>query len=65
MNPLFSSNKMDWETPPELFNKLNAIYKFSLDVAASEKNKKCNAYYDKEKDGLSQAWETDRGGGMV
>lgn len=34
-------SKDDWETPDELFNPLNKVYQFNLDVAANEKNSKC------------------------
>ena len=34
---LWSSNKMDWETPQELFDKLNSKYNFTIDVASNEK----------------------------
>lgn len=62
MNALFSSNKMNWETPIELFEKLNSIFDFKLDVAASKDNKKCNIYYDEETNGLNQPWQTQAGG---
>lgn len=53
---LFSSNSEEWETPQELYNKLDAIFKFHLDPCATEKNAKCFYYYTKERDGLSQNW---------
>ncbi|EDT72322.1 prophage L54a, N-6-adenine-methyltransferase [Clostridium perfringens D str. JGS1721] len=31
---LFSSKKQDWETPLNLFEKLNEIFNFNLDVCA-------------------------------
>lgn len=36
---LFSSKKMDWRTPPEVFEPLNKEFKFTLDVACTTKNK--------------------------
>ena len=38
---MFSSKKMDWETPQDLFEQLNADYCFDIDVAASSENAKC------------------------
>lgn len=37
---LFSSKKMDWETPIDLFTKLDSIFNFTLDVAANKFNRK-------------------------
>lgn len=54
---LFSSKKMDWETPVELFSKMDEIFHFSLDVAANERNKKCDMFYSINEDGLSQSWK--------
>ena len=38
---LFSSNKSDWETPPELFDKLDKEFHFDLDICATNQNTKC------------------------
>lgn len=54
---VFSSNKTNWETPPELFRELDSKYHFTLDPAASDTNAKCKHYFTKEDDGLSQSWE--------
>ena len=53
---LFSSNKDDWETPQELFDKLNAEFHFTLDPCANDENHKCSKYFTKEDDGLIQSW---------
>lgn len=53
---LFSSNTEEWETPQELFNKLNKEFHFTLDVCATRHNRKCSVYYTKEDDGLNQVW---------
>lgn len=53
----FSSNKEDWETPEELFAKLNQRFGFDLDAAASDQNAKLEKYFTKEDDALSQKWE--------
>lgn len=36
----FSSARDDWETPPEIFDPLNAEFGFTLDVAANSENAK-------------------------
>lgn len=55
-NALFASKTCEWETPQDLFDKLNAKYQFELDVCATPENAKCPKYYTKEQDGLSQEW---------
>ena len=47
---LFSSKDQTWETPINFFNKLDSIFKFELDVAASDDNHKCDKYYTEEKE---------------
>lgn len=46
----------EWETPESLFNELNAIFHFDIDVCASAENKKCEYYYSKQHDALLQQW---------
>lgn len=53
---LFTSNKSDWETPPELFNLLDQDYHFTLDVCATEQNAKCKEYITPEQDAFVQPW---------
>jgi phage N-6-adenine-methyltransferase len=36
----------NWRTPPEIFNKLNAEFKFDLDAAAEWGNAQCEHYLD-------------------
>lgn len=52
----FSSDRMDWETPQDLFEELDARYHFTLDAAASDANAKCDRYYTSADDGLAQDW---------
>ena len=40
-----NSSKDDWQTPPELFDKLNDHFKFQCDVAASDQNHLCDQYF--------------------
>jgi len=54
---MFTSNSHEWETPPNVFDKLNAEYQFTLDPAADDNNKKCDIYFTKKEDGLKQSWK--------
>ncbi len=53
---MFSSKTDLWETPQELFDKLDAEFGFDLDVCALPENAKCTRYYTPEEDGLKQPW---------
>ncbi|WP_059004722.1 DNA N-6-adenine-methyltransferase [Bittarella massiliensis (ex Durand et al. 2017)] len=53
---LLSSKTVEWETPQDFFDQLDAKFHFSIDVAANENNRKCPRYYTKEQDGLAQSW---------
>jgi len=59
---LLSSKKMDWCTPKDFFDGLNAEFSFVLDAAATDKTAKCAEYFTPETDGLSQSWA--RGGAV-
>ncbi len=49
---LFSSQSVEWATPPALFAKLAKRYgPFGLDVCATAENAKCLRYFDVEQDG--------------
>ena len=49
---VFSKKSDEWETPIELFFGLNDAYRFTIDVAADENNRLCDAYYSAENDAL-------------
>ena len=53
---MFTSNTDDWETPQWLFDRLNWIFGFDLDVCASDENHKCDRYFTAEQDGLKNSW---------
>lgn len=53
---LFTSNSEEWATPRKLFDELNAEFGFTLDPCATPENAKCERYFTKEQDGLSQPW---------
>ena len=46
----------DRATAPEVFEPLHDRFGFTLDVAASPHNAKCDRYYTPEQDGLIQSW---------
>ena len=54
---MFSSKTDLWETPKDLFDKLNNEFHFALDVCATPENAKCEEFYTKEQDGLKQPWK--------
>lgn len=40
----FSSERQDWRTPQDFFDKLNAEFCFDLDACASKENAKCDEF---------------------
>lgn len=55
-NVHFSSATDLWSTPKDFYDKLNEVHHFTLDVCATKENAKCDRYYTKAEDGLSQPW---------
>lgn len=53
---LGNSKSLEWRTPIELFNKLDAVHHFELDAASSDDNHLCPIYHTLANDGLSQPW---------
>lgn len=53
---IWRSDRTDWATPQDLFDKLNEEFRFTLDPCADEFNHKCDRYYTEEQDGLKQDW---------
>lgn len=54
-NGKFESAKQDWETPSNLFNRINDIFHFTIDLAATENNTKCKKFISE--DSLSIPWK--------
>lgn len=54
---LFSSKTDLWETPQDLFDKLNNEFQFTLDVCATPENAKCDKFYTEEQNGLKHPWK--------
>ena len=57
---LFSSQKMNWCTPPELFERCNAIWSFTLDAAASDGNKLCKWHFTERNSAFDNSWAGHR-----
>lgn len=67
---LYSSNEVDWSTPRWLFDEIDSVFHFTLDVAANNDNHKCSKWYgwyyfneDRSSyslnDGLKQDWSKE------
>jgi site-specific DNA-methyltransferase (adenine-specific) len=56
---LYSSNKSDWSTPKWLFDEIDAVFHFTLDVAADMFNCKCNKWFGPNENGLKQDWSNE------
>lgn len=56
MNVHFSSKTVLWETPQDLFDSLNKIHGFTLDVCAISGNAKCKKFLTPEMNGLMCDW---------
>src|SRR5215207_7216592 len=52
----YSSKSNEWGTPRDLFDALNGEFNFTLDPCATPENAKCEKFFTKETDGLSQCW---------
>lgn len=55
----YMSNRMDWETPTDLFSKLDDEFHFTLDAASSATNHKCQKYYTAEDSAFDHEWGGD------
>lgn len=52
----YMSNRMDWETPADLFSRLDNEFHFTLDAASSETNHKCSKYYTAGNSAFNHEW---------
>ncbi len=56
MDVHYSSKSNEWESPKELFNRLNKEFNFNLDAAATKENCLCLNYFTIGNDALKQDW---------
>jgi phage N-6-adenine-methyltransferase len=54
--PTKGKGRSDWETPQWLFDRLHAEFRFDIDAAASDANRKLPRYWTPENDGLAREW---------
>lgn len=54
---LLSSKNMNWCTPQDFFDRLDAEFHFVLDAVATKKSAKCEKFFTPETDGLAQSWD--------
>lgn len=59
-SPALTSERTDWETPRELFDRLDRFWHFDLDVASSDENALCANHFTVKDDGLAQRWSGHR-----
>jgi phage N-6-adenine-methyltransferase len=53
---MMTSKTPEWATPQDVFDKLNAEFRFTLDPCCTHQNAKCFKHYTREEDGLSKSW---------
>jgi len=53
----FSSKSNEWETPKDLFDKLNEEFHFDLDATATDENNKCAVYFTEQNSALDKTWK--------
>lgn len=55
-NVLFSRKSDEWETPKDLYQTLDAEFRFSLDPCSTDINAKCENHYTAKDNGLAKNW---------
>lgn len=55
---LFSHKTDEWETPEWLYDLLDKEFGFKLDAAATSVNAKAKLFFDRERDALTQNWDS-------
>lgn len=53
---MFSSKTDMWATPQPLFDLLDSVFRFDIDVCATAENAKCARFFTDADDGLQQEW---------
>lgn len=59
-NGRYNGSGREWTTPPEVFDPLNADFRFTLDPCATAQNAKCSKFYTEADDGLTKSWAGER-----
>lgn len=62
---LLSSQNMNWCTPQDFFDELNAEFHFALDVAATERSAKCANFFHARNGRVGAILELWGGGGIL
>ena len=55
-NGRYNGNGREWMTPPEIFDPLNAEFKFTLDPCSTHGNAKTPLHFTESENGLLQDW---------
>ena len=56
-NNRFKSNNQSWETPDDLFKRINDVFHFTRDVCASKENAKCPVFWTEQDSCLDKKWD--------
>jgi len=54
------SRSIEWETPKSIFQQLDSVFSFTIDVCATPENTKCIRFFSKTDNGLIQSWKHER-----
>lgn len=57
---MFSSKTDLWATPQSFYDELDKEFQFTLDPCATPENAKCEMFFTKEMNGLTQNWGGNR-----
>ena len=57
---LFSKKTDEWNTPKDLFDKLNNEFNFDIDLCSTKESALCKNFFTKEDNSLSQDWSKFR-----
>ena len=60
LDVMYMSKSNEWTTPQDFYDELDKEFHFNLDPCTDGTNAKCERYFTKEDDGLSQSWEGSR-----
>lgn len=59
-NGRYNGRGRDWQTPPEIFDPLNAEFAFTLDPCCTTETAKCARFFTEADDGLAMDWGQER-----